>query len=85
MFFYRKTKVKINDTQTGLRGIPTKYLNEIIKIPGQRYEYEINQLKFFAKNVEIVQLKIATVYSKEIKSSFKRIKDSIKVLKAMNK
>lgn len=62
MFFYRKTKVKINDTQTGLRGIPTKYLNEIIKIPG---EYEINQLKFFAKNVEIVQVKIATVYSKE--------------------
>lgn len=83
--FYRKTKVKINDTQTGLRGIPKKYLNEIIKIPGERYEYEINQLKFFAKNVEIVQVKIATVYSKKIKSSFKRIKDSIKVLKAMSK
>lgn len=83
--FDRKTKVKIRDTQTGLRGIPTKYLNEIIKIPGERYEYEINQLKFLAENVEIVQVKIATVYSKKIKSSFKRIKDSIKVLKAIIK
>lgn len=40
----RKTKVKLKDTQTGLRAIPNKYLQELEKVKGKRFEYETNML-----------------------------------------
>jgi len=40
----------IKDTQTGLRGIPTNVLSSIIKLQGERYEYEMNMLIQAKKN-----------------------------------
>lgn len=76
-----RTGLKIKDTQTGLRGIPKKYLNEIINIPGNRFEYEMNILNYFANKVGIQQIDINTLYSNGIKTEFKTLKDSFNIIK----
>ena len=78
--FKIRTGVKLKDTQTGLRGIPLEYVKRIIEISGDRYEYEINVLKLLAKEAKIKEVDIETVYEKNIKSEFRTIKDSIKVM-----
>ena len=42
--FALSTGKMIYDTQTGLRGIPASLLPEMMHIPGERYEYEMNML-----------------------------------------
>lgn len=73
--------LKINDTQTGLRAIPTKYLEDFIKVDGERFEYETNMLlEMKAKNIPFEEVKIDTVYIEENKTShFNPVKDSIKI------
>lgn len=44
-FFFRLcTKLKISDTQTGLRGLPKCLFDKLLALPGDRYEYEMNML-----------------------------------------
>lgn len=83
----KKTKINFKDTQTGLRAIPIKYLKDLIKIPGERYEYETNVLLYFAENkIEIIENEIKTIYiDKNKNSSFRKIKDSIKVYKTIKR
>lgn len=79
-------KVYLKDTQTGLRAIPNRLINEMIKIPGSRFEYELNVLiKLVKLKEEIIEYDINTVYLKDSnkKSHFKVIKDSIKIYKTM--
>ena len=38
------TGISIYDTQTGLRGFPMSLLPELIKLEGDRYEYEMNEI-----------------------------------------
>ena len=40
--------IKLKDTQTGLRGIPKKYLLQYMDLDGERFEYEMNMLIFGA-------------------------------------
>ena len=47
--------VDIKDVQTGLRIIPVKYMKNLLKIEGERFEYEINML------VELKYNNISTV------------------------
>ncbi len=72
---------KISDTQTGLRAFPINILPEIIKIDGERYEYETNILVFMSKNkIPFEEVKINTVYIDENNSShFHVVKDSIRI------
>ncbi len=82
--FELKTKCRLEDTQTGLRGIPISYLKEFEKIKGKRYEYEINVLKYCAKKeITIHEVPIQAVYLKKQKSYFNAIKDSLKVIEAL--
>lgn len=77
-----KYKVNIGDTQTGLRGIPDKYVDEIAGLNGDRFEYETNMLKYvLKKQYSISQVEIETIYLNKIKSNFKIFKDSANVLK----
>ena len=78
---------KINDTQTGLRGIPNDFIKKIINLNGSRFEYEINVLKYAIKEkVLIKEVMIKTIYIKKNKSShFKVFKDSFKIYKEMIK
>lgn len=77
----QKTNIKVKDSQTGLRAIPAKYLEDFIKIEGSRYEYETNMLLYCIKNkIPIEECDINTIYIDENKgSNFKKISDSISV------
>lgn len=79
-----KYKVNIKDTQTGLRGIPDKYIDEIISLYGNRYEYETNMLEYLLKKQYLInQIKIKTIYSKDIKSKFRIFRDSTQIISVL--
>ena len=82
---YKKTKLNLKDTQTGLRVVPMECLADLINIPGERYEYETNMLFYFTKNkIDIVEEDIKTIYiDKNKNSNFKKIKDSIRVYRTI--
>ena len=73
--------LKISDTQTGLRAIPTKYLEKMLSVAGDRYEYETNMLlKFKDDSIPFEEVKITTVYINENETShFNPVKDSIRI------
>ncbi len=73
--------MKIQDTQTGLRAFPRKYLEDILEAKGDRYEYETNMLFLVnRKNIPMDEVKIETVYIEENKSShFRVVRDSIRI------
>ncbi|MCX6335300.1 MAG: bifunctional glycosyltransferase family 2/GtrA family protein [Bacteroidia bacterium] len=79
--FHLATGVKVSDTQTGLRGIPFKYIPECLKLDGERYEYEINVLASCGKNrISIEEVPVETVYIEQNRSShFNPVLDSIKI------
>ena len=72
---------QITDTQTGLRAIPKDMISELIGIPGERYEYEMNMLlEAVQKDWNISEVKIKTIYIEENESShFRPIVDSLKI------
>lgn len=74
-------KIKLIDTQTGLRGIPINLLPILLDLEGERYEYEMNMLIALAKRkLPIQQLPIQTIYLNKNKSSYYHpIKDSYKI------
>lgn len=73
--------LNISDTQTGLRVIPVQYLNKLLELNGERYEYEMQMLLFLKENnIRIVEVPIDTIYIDENNSShFNPIKDSLKI------
>lgn len=73
----------ISDTQTGLRAIPRRYLEQLTSIVGDRFEYETNMLLTMKKqNMDFEEVKIRTVYIDENKSShFRAIRDSWRIYK----
>lgn len=79
--------VKVSDTQTGLRAFSQSVLPRLLKIKGDRYEYEMNVLMFFAKEKrKIREVKIETIYLEGNKSShFDTVKDSWKIYKEILK
>lgn len=73
--------IRITDTQTGLRAIPREYLPELIKVSGERFEYETNMLLAFKQNdLEFRELPIKTIYSDNNSGThFNPFKDTIKI------
>lgn len=73
--------MKINDTQTGLRAIPGRYVPDIAQAKGDRYEYETRML-FLMKQKKIPYLEktITTVYIDDNASShFRPVRDSLRI------
>ena len=63
IFLKIQTGVYIEDTQTGLRGIPYKYGDFALNVEGNRYEYEMNFLREAISNQIMFKiLKIETIY-----------------------
>ena len=77
--FYRMTKVRCQDTQTGLRGIPQDTFPLALETPGERYDYEMNLLVEIAKRRQpILMLPIATIYfDNNSGSHFRAVRDSL--------
>lgn len=72
---------KLNDTQTGLRGIPRSMIPELLKVESNGYEFELDMLLLCKYgDREIIQKSIETVYLDENKSShFNPLVDSLKI------
>lgn len=76
---------KISDTQTGLRGISSNFLEECANLKGDRYEYEIEMLiKALRQKVNICEVPIETIYIDDNSSShFNAVKDSIRIYRVI--
>jgi glycosyltransferase involved in cell wall biosynthesis len=79
--FHLLTGVRVSDTQSGLRGIPARYIPECLRLDGERYDYEINMLISCNRNeVAIREIPIRTVYIDQNRSShFNPVLDSLKI------
>jgi len=71
----------LNDTQTGLRGIPKKELSWILQLKGERYDFEINMLiNAKRNNINLETIPIQTLYFENNSGShYSTIKDSIPI------
>ncbi len=71
----------IQDTQTGLRGIPRQYLPSFLQVAGERFEYETNMLLAFREqDIPFAQIAIETVYINENETShFRPVRDSVRI------
>lgn len=81
--FRLATKVSITDTQTGLRAFSYSLIPYLVRIEGERYEYEMNVLLQCARDgINMIEIPISTIYLEENKSShFRVIKDSYRIYK----
>lgn len=85
--FKLKTKKAITDTQTGLRAFPWFYLDNLLKVEGERFDYETNVLiDCVERKIPIIEVSIETLYiNKNESSHFNKIKDTINVCKTITK
>lgn len=81
------TGTKIRDTQTGLRGFSTEYLEEFASLDGDRYEYEMTMLMYAAEHkIPIHEVDIETIYENNNETShFNPVKDSLRIYSIMFK
>ena len=75
------TGAKITDTQTGLRGYHASMLPWLLRIDGNRYEYEMNQLLDATESgYDFYSIPIETIYENKNKGShFHPLRDSVRV------
>ncbi len=71
----------IHDTQTGLRGIPTSYVEKCLKLPGDRFEYEMGMLiDAIRRGMHPREVPIETIYENNNREThFSAVKDSLKI------
>ncbi|MGM0898889.1 MAG: glycosyltransferase [Bacillota bacterium] len=83
LLFRLSTGAVLTDTQTGLRGIPVKFLPRLLDVLGERFEYEMNMLAALKKNyIPVSEVMIETVYVDDNKSShFHPLRDSFHIYK----
>ncbi len=78
--------IKLSDTQTGLRAIPSIFMKDLLMVKGDRFEFETHML-IEAKNLDIsiCEVPISTVYdSKEHHAThFKPLLDSIRIYRVL--
>ncbi|MGH0035987.1 MAG: glycosyltransferase [Myxococcota bacterium] len=72
---------RLHDTQTGLRGIPRKFLEELLPLHSSRYEFELEMLmRAYESELPIRQVEIETVYTDgNAGSHFNPVWDSLRV------
>lgn len=81
--FRLATGRRLVDTQTGLRAFRAGMVPRLVRIPGQRYEYEMNQLLAVAgQRIPFIQVPIETVYDRNNVSHYRGLLDSFLVGRA---
>ncbi len=75
------TKQYVEDDQCGLRGFPIRYMDELVKIRGNRYEYEMNQITAFQlRQYTIHTVEIDVIYlDNNSRSHFSQFKDTMRI------
>lgn len=77
-------RLRISDTQTGLRGIPNLLVTSCLNIAGDRFEYETSMLIEVGKSAGIEEVEIHTVYYDQNQGThFHPIKDSFRIYKIL--
>ena len=73
--------MNVSDTQTGLRAIPTRYIEPLLAAKGTRYEFETNMLILMGSlKIPSREIAIQTIYIEENRSShFRPVRDSLRV------
>ena len=87
-FFYLLASGQfLQDTQTGLRGFRSEAFDQLLKIPGDRFEYEMNQLlELPRQHFNLVTIPIKTIYEKKNhQSHFRTVQDSYLVYRPLVK
>ncbi len=81
LVYLLSTGKKCADTQTGLRGIPSKWSAMCLAVSGEKYEYEMNQLlEIGRRGIACIPISIDTIYLDGNQSShFHPIRDSVKI------
>lgn len=81
LLFFLFHGIWIQDTQTGLRGFDISLVQEMISIPGDRFEYEMSVLVTCAsKKIPVNTLTIDTIYLEgNVNTHFDPVKDSLKI------
>lgn len=85
-YVYRRvTGIRCRDTQSGLRGIPGSALPRVLRLPGERYEFEMHMLlSLHALSLPLYEVDIQTIYTDGNRSShFRPLSDSIRVCSAI--
>lgn len=75
------THQQLHDTQTGLRAFDESLIDFMVRVPGERFEYEMNMLLACSREgVTIIELPIQTIYENGNETShFNPIKDSLSI------
>ena len=74
--------IRLRDTQTGLRGIPTRHIPLMLDIHGSRFEYETNMLlELRRRGIPFTEVEIETVYEERSndRSHFRPLIDSVMI------
>ena len=73
--------ISLDDTQTGLRYLPISIFDEFLKLPGNKYEFELECIFAIKKlGYNITQIQIKTVYINDNKDShFRPLIDSARI------
>jgi glycosyltransferase involved in cell wall biosynthesis len=76
---------KLNDTQTGLRGIPVSTLDSLLHLTGARYSYELEMLIVLNQlQIPVMEVPISTVYENNNSSShFHPVRDSVQIYRTL--
>ncbi len=87
LVYHISTGQKVWDTQTGLRGCSASLIPQLLTVPGERYEYEMNVLLTCSRaGVPLLEEEIDTIYMDGNASShFDTVKDSWRVYKELLK
>ncbi|MBR4162743.1 MAG: bifunctional glycosyltransferase family 2/GtrA family protein [Solobacterium sp.] len=77
------TGVHVHDTQTGLRAFHSSLIDTMLKVPGDRYEYEMNKLlRCVKEKIPFQETEITTVYEDNNSCShFHPFRDSFLIYK----
>jgi glycosyltransferase involved in cell wall biosynthesis len=75
------TGIPLNDTQTGLRGLPVDLLPELLRVKGERYEFELAMLLHLCRSgLPPSEVPIQTIYiDRNSESHFRPLRDSIRI------
>jgi len=82
LFFFRLlTRIRVSDTQTGLRGLPVSLFTRLLELSGERYEYEMNMLLAIRHwGISYKEIPIETIYIDNNRAShFHALRDGWRV------
>lgn len=79
------TKRYLSDNQSGLRGFAREYIDWLIQVEKDNYDYEMNMLYYAAKKaIHISTIPIEAIYINNNQSShFHPVKDTVRIYKSL--